>query len=71
MSDFRRDIEKAINRHSRENNSNTPDYILAHFLMVCLAAFDIAVKDRDEWYGFNPWVKPTSKKEAVPDDHTR
>lgn len=26
---FRDDLETLINRHSMENNSNTPDYILA------------------------------------------
>ena len=55
MSEFRQDIEKVINRHSRENTSHTPDFILSHFLMASLAAFDLAVKDRDEWYGFKPW----------------
>jgi len=44
-------IESAINRCSAENGSNTPDFILAGFLMDCLAAFDAATHKREKWYG--------------------
>jgi len=44
------EIRDAINRVSRENNSNTPDYILANYLMGCLDAFEAAVNQRDKWY---------------------
>lgn len=42
-------IEDAINKASRENESDTPDYILAEYLMDCLIAFETAVKSRDAW----------------------
>ena len=45
------DIQSAINRHSAENASNTPDFILAQYLERCLAAFDVAVQQRETWYG--------------------
>lgn len=45
------EIRAAINRHSAENYSNTPDFILANYLMDCLAAFDIATIRREGWYG--------------------
>jgi hypothetical protein len=48
---FREELEFVINRHSMENGSNTPDFILAEYLQHCLAAFDLAVKRRDKWYG--------------------
>lgn len=48
---FRRDIEAVINRHSRENGSNTPDHILAIYLANCLRAFDMATHAREYWYG--------------------
>jgi hypothetical protein len=44
-------IAHAINRYSAENGSNTPDFILAEYLVDCLAAFDRAVTKRAEWYG--------------------
>ena len=59
MSDLQKDIETAINRASRENESNTPDFILAQFLEGCLAAFDQAVQQRENWYGRDP--RPSEK----------
>jgi hypothetical protein len=49
--EFRKDIQDLINRHSVENGSDTPDFILARFLADCLEAFDSAVRTRDDWYG--------------------
>lgn len=45
---FRKEIESLINRHSMENGSDTPDFILADYLVACLTAFDAAVKRREE-----------------------
>ena len=39
-----------LNEYSCENESNTPDFILAHFLIDILAAFNQAVRKRGEWY---------------------
>jgi hypothetical protein len=44
------EVQAALNRHSRENNSNTPDFILAQFLRDALAAYEAAVNARDNWY---------------------
>jgi hypothetical protein len=49
MTVFRMEIENAINRHSMENGSDTPDFILADYLCDCLAAFDRAVGRRNAW----------------------
>lgn len=51
MTELEKEIQRAINRHSAENASNTPDFILAQFLAQCLAAFDTAVQQRETWYG--------------------
>lgn len=48
---LRHEIEQAINRVSAENGSNTPDFILADFLVSCLVAFDRATTERERWYG--------------------
>lgn len=47
---LREEIRDAINRHSAENNSNTPDHVLAAFLMESLRAFDQATAMKDRWY---------------------
>lgn len=51
---FREDLEGLINQHSRENVSNTPDFVLAQYLNTCLDAFDRAVQQRETWYGRDP-----------------
>jgi hypothetical protein len=48
---FERDLAAVINKHSKENGSNTPDFILAKFLNVCLMTFEGAVAARETWYG--------------------
>ena len=47
------ELETLLNRHSRENASNTPDFILARFMRECLLSFEAAVRRRDEWMGLN------------------
>ena len=47
ISTFREQLETLINKHSMENGSNTPDYILADYLFDCLVAFDRATTKRD------------------------
>ncbi len=51
MSDLEKKIEQAINSVSAENDSNTPDFILAQYLISCLAAFNTAIQQRETWYG--------------------
>lgn len=48
------DIKELLNSHSREQDSDTPDFILAEYLMACLEAFEVGVNRRDVWYGVNP-----------------
>lgn len=48
---FQRDLAVLINRYSRENGSNTPDFLLANYLMQCLDVWNDATHQRDKWYG--------------------
>lgn len=47
-------IAAALNSFSAENASNTPDWILAQYLLGCLAAWNTAVQQRETWYGRDP-----------------
>lgn len=49
-------LQDLINRYSKENGSNTPDYILANYLNDCLDIFGKAVMKRSEWYGFRDTI---------------
>ena len=51
MEDLESAISSALNRFSAENGSNTPDWILAQYLLGCLAAWNAATKQRETWYG--------------------
>jgi len=53
MEKFRKELESLINKNSKENGSDTPDFILAEYLTDCLAAFDKATRKRIVWYGNN------------------
>jgi hypothetical protein len=48
---FAEDLRTLLNRYSKENSSDTPDFVLAPYLIICLRAFDKATKAREEWYG--------------------
>lgn len=50
-SKFQKDLKKLINEHSKENESDTPDFILAKYLKKCLDTFNEAIKRREEYYG--------------------
>ncbi len=58
MDGLGKDIKGLINKYSREEDSNTPDFILAEYLMACLCAFEVASNRREVWY----------KVEHKPDD---
>ena len=51
MEDFYKELEGLINKYSKENASNTPDWILAQYLLGCLSAFEMATQQRETWYG--------------------
>lgn len=59
------EIRSVINRYSAENGSNTPDFILAEYLLDCLKIFNKTVTQREAWYGRIPEpVEPPTGLEA-------
>lgn len=48
---FEQELTQLLNRYSQENGSNTPDFILAQFLLSCLTVFNATVQRRENWYG--------------------
>jgi hypothetical protein len=48
------ELRMVLNRHSLENGSNTPDYVLVTYLLSCLAAFNRGTQERDKWYDIKP-----------------
>ena len=56
MTEFEKDIAGVINKHCKENASNTPDFILAQYLEECLKVFNFfnQTQQREHWYGRDP-----------------
>lgn len=48
---LRGELAKVLNSFSQENNSNSPDFVLAGFIVDSLAAFDRAVNAREAYFG--------------------
>lgn len=48
---FKKELKELINHYSKENESNTPDFILAQYIMACLIAFNTAIQQRETWFG--------------------
>lgn len=51
LTEFEKELGTLINKQSLENDSNTPDFILAQYLAGCLATFNVAVQQRETWHG--------------------
>lgn len=71
---FAAELENLLNRHSKENESGTPDYILAAYLTGCLDVYNKTIKARSEHLGVELTQVPKhSKKVPVVtyDEHGR
>ena len=54
---FYKDLIVLINKHCMENQNDTPDYILADYIMNSLMAFTATTLKRDKWWSFKTWNK--------------
>ncbi len=64
--DFRSDLSALLNRYSKENRSDTPDWILRDFLCDSLRAFDRATRKRSGFCGGkNSMTTPTNEERWV------
>ncbi len=46
---FKKELEMLLNKYSKENGSDTPDFILAEYLDNCLKNFDNIVNQKNKW----------------------
>lgn len=51
MEGFEKELTELINRYSKENESNTPDFILAKYMNAALENINAIINDREKWYG--------------------
>ena len=50
IENFKKDLTYLINKHSLENDSNTPDFVLAEYLVGCLESYNKSIKLKDGFY---------------------
>lgn len=58
---FEKELTTLINRYSKENESDTPDFIISEYISNCLTAFNGAVKNREKWHGRDPKESPEAE----------
>jgi hypothetical protein len=54
VTEFEKELARILNKACQENESNTPDFILAQYMMDSLHAFNTATQARDAWYNMEP-----------------
>jgi len=64
---FQKELEQLINKHSRENESDTPDFILAEWINDSLSFFAKTIRQRDKWYGFKTMSDKSTTLEVTDD----
>ncbi len=57
-----KELEVLINKYSQENISDTPDFILARFMLSCLNAWNIGIQQRETWHGRDARPSPDLSK---------
>jgi len=62
---FKRDLADTLNRHCAESASDTPDFVLAEYMLDCLRAFDKALAARIDWYA-EPKLEPGDDHDEEP-----
>jgi hypothetical protein len=50
-SGLERELSKLVNVYCQEGLSDTPDFIVAQYLLRCLDNFNKTVERREDWYG--------------------
>lgn len=51
---FEVELGHLLNRYSMESGSNTPDFLLAEYMLTCLRTYEMICGKRDRWYGIAP-----------------
>lgn len=49
--DFLKELTRLLNKHNLDTHTNTPDFILARYLLGCYQEFRKGTRLRDQWHG--------------------
>lgn len=62
---FEQKLQELLNCFSVENGSDTPDFMLASYLIGCLRVYEATVKKRDAWFGFVPFTRSSAEQKSA------
>jgi len=62
-TELEKKLTRLLNEESRESDSNTPDFLLAEFMLNCLDAFELTSNKREVWYGVNLRCEDTEPRD--------
>lgn len=48
--EFRKDLERLINNHSIDTETDVPDYILSNFICNAIENYILTKKDTERWH---------------------
>jgi hypothetical protein len=58
---FKAELTALLHKYGLDGGSDTPECLLADYLVQCLAVFDVTVAHREAWYG-RPLDQPRAEK---------
>ena len=61
--EFTNELSQLLNKYSIENESNTPDFLLAEFLVTALDNMSIEINTRDKAMGVDMWARKKVESE--------
>lgn len=69
-----RELTQLLNKYSEDNAAQTPDFLLAKFLLACLRSFASAIGERELWFGrgkWNPGADPAEQRVSAERERIR
>lgn len=48
---FEKELEELLNKYSKDNDTETPDWLLVEYLSGCLETYKTTIKAREQWFG--------------------
>ena len=64
MSEFKKDLEVIINKHSIENKLDMPDFLIAEMLCNIIDGMSSPIKRNLDWHGCDSTYHPLDKEQG-------
>ena len=68
-TEFERELEGLINKYSSQSESDSPDFMLAEYLINCLNNFNLITRKGERWYANAGYKGDVMKGDGEKDRH--